>query len=108
MTKNQGDGNGRETGLRKATDFNDQIKGELGLPEVDDILKELQRKHGVRIGLSPNMVKRLEEAKNAAADPTTLKIGCYGTDICVLCDQNDYCPTCDSMDWCISVDTHLA
>jgi hypothetical protein len=78
------------------------------LPNVDQILKDLQAKVGRRLVLTPKTLERLVAQREAqpAADATTLGIGCYGTDICILCDQSDYCPTCDAMDWCVSVDTH--
>lgn len=78
------------------------------LPNVDQILKELQKKVGRKLVLSQKTLERFVAARNTprSADAVTLGIGCSGTDICVLCDQSDYCPTCDAMDWCVSVDTH--
>lgn len=103
--------------LRKATDFHqagapktrEELRQELGLPDVDQILKDLQRTHGIRIGLSRNLVERFEAMKveSIGGYGATLISGCPTQDVCVFCDQNDWCATCDMMDWCSSVDTHF-
>lgn len=105
--------NQRGKRLRKAADFSDEIqrrinkeiREELELPNIDQILKDLQSQYGVRIGLSPNIIMRFEAIKEKATDPT-LRVGCESSDSCMLCDSRDYCRTCDVSDWCISSDTH--
>ncbi len=100
--------------LLKADNFREELKSrpereirnEFGIPDVDAILKELQQQYGIRIGLSPNMIERLEAIKGRSADDMSLAFGCFTTDVCIICDHGDYCPTCDTMDWCISHDTH--
>ena len=103
--------------LRKEADFREalsnrsegELRRELGVPDVDEILKELQRTHGIRISLSRNLIDRLESIKvnSAGGLEPTLISGCISTDVCILCDHGDICSTCDTMDWCISSDTHL-
>lgn len=100
--------------LRKAADFSGEIqrriekelREELELPVVDQILKDLQSKYGIRVGLSPNLIERFEAIKEKAKDPA-LRFGCETSDVCIFCDSNDYCRTCDAMDWCVNSDTHL-
>jgi hypothetical protein len=84
----------------------EQLREELELPNVDQILKDLQETHGIRIGLSPKMVERAEAIK-ASGGEVALGWGCTGTDICIVCDHEDFCDTCDTMDWCTSSDTHI-
>ncbi len=103
--------------LLKASDFSDQLRQRdpedvrqvLGLPNVDAVIKELQRQHGIRIGLSPALVRRFQQAKAQAAEnpETGLQVACPVQDICIFCDQNDRCETCDMMDWCSNTDTHV-
>ncbi len=103
--------------LRKEADFREALSGrtedefrrELGVPDVDEILKELQRTHGIRISLSRNLIDRLETIKVNSADGlgATLISGCISTDVCILCDHGDICSTCDTMDWCVVNDTHF-
>src|SRR5690348_3523812 len=111
---------------RKASDFQEDIKNrgaeavarELALPNLDEILKDLQSKHGVRISLSPQLVKRLEATKASgqaapSSDPTggpppsaDVMVACPESDACVFCDSTDRCERCDMMDWCVTHDTH--
>jgi hypothetical protein len=103
--------------LLKSSDFSEQLKGRdardvrevLSLPNVDEVLKELQQRHGIRIALSPALVERFQAGKVRAVegDAETLGFGCASQDICVLCDSDDRCETCDMMDWCWSHDTHV-
>ena len=117
MSENGGEGTSYgESRLRNASDFKErlesvgaeQVRRELNLPDVDEILKDLQQQHGVRVSLSPKLLEKLEEikARSVSADEATLSFGCTSTDVCIVCDQNDNCETCDTMDWCYSVDTH--
>ncbi|MGV9244960.1 freyrasin family ranthipeptide [Streptomyces sp. NPDC003710] len=100
--------------LLKAANFRDEIerrgakevRDELGLPNIDAILKDLQERHGVRIGLSPKLIERMEAIKARATDDLIARVGCQISDLCIFCDQGDYCVTCDVGDWCLTVDTH--
>jgi len=103
--------------LLRAADFSDQLRQRdpedvrqvLGLPDVDAVLKELQRKHGIRIGLSPALVQRFQQAKPQAAEnqESGLHFGCISQDVCIICDTEDRCETCDMMDWCWHTDLHV-
>ena len=110
---------GGEPELRKAEDFvealktrtPDELRQELGLPDVDEILKDLQRKHGIRISPSRKLIERLEAIKVESGGYGELVpvSGCVSTDVCILCDHGDICSTCDTMDWCMTTagDTHI-
>jgi hypothetical protein len=104
--------------LKKEKDFRaevesrgaEQLRQDLGLPNVDEILKDLQRKHGIRIALSPKMIARFEAIKEKAEltkEFPALRDGCISTDTCILCDHGDLCQTCDVSDWCIWSDNHV-
>ncbi|OEJ22180.1 hypothetical protein AR457_40645 [Streptomyces agglomeratus] len=100
--------------LLKAANFRDEVerrgaaevRNDLGVPDIDQVLKELQQRYGIRIGLSRNLIERLEVIKAKSADDLTVRSGCYTTDTCILCDAGDLCMSCDMMDWCIWNDTH--
>ncbi|MFJ6770169.1 freyrasin family ranthipeptide [Kitasatospora sp. NPDC091257] len=100
--------------LLKKANFSDEVerrgttevRNELGVPDLDQVLKDLQQRYGIRIGLSPNLIDRLEAIKARSANDPILRSGCYTQDVCVFCDTGDLCVTCDMMDWCISVDVH--
>nr|BFE84547.1 hypothetical protein GCM10020093_071480 [Planobispora longispora] len=57
-----------EQRLLKSSDFDEAIKRDLQLPDVDTILKDLQREYGIRIGLSPNLIRKLEAIKESACE----------------------------------------
>jgi hypothetical protein len=85
----------------------DEIREELDLPNIDQILKDLQGTHRVRIGFSPKMIARAEAIKEKGGEFIP-KSACPSQDVCILCDHGDICATCDMMDWCVgSNDTHL-
>jgi len=114
MSGNQQQSTPEKKRLLKAANFRDEVerrgaaevRNELDLPDVDDVLKELQERYGIRIGLSRNLIERMEAIKARASDDLTVRSGCFTTDTCVLCDHGDICSTCDVMDWCVWNDTH--
>ena len=83
------------------------------LPNVEQILKDLQAQVGKKLVLGPNVLARIAAAH---ARPRTAKlgpdgqldpqVGCMTTDVCILCDSRDYCSTCDTADWCFNHDSH--
>ncbi len=83
------------------------------LPNVEQILKDLQKQVGKKLVLGSNVLARIAAAH---ARPRTVRLdaegkfnpdsGCYTTDVCVVCDHGDICSTCDVMDWCVWNDTH--
>jgi hypothetical protein len=105
-----------ENQLRHAADFSAEVadkgggavRSELNLPDVDTILKDLQRQHGVRVSLSPKLVEKLSSIKVTAADSALMPSTCHPGDICILCDRHDICTSCDALDFCITVDYHIA
>jgi hypothetical protein len=79
------------------------------LPNIDQILKDLQKQVGKRLVLSSKVVERMaaapkQPATGGSAQP---QVGCPVSDICIVCDQRDFCRECDALDWCSSVDTHV-
>jgi len=84
------------------------------LPNVEQILKDLQKQVGKKLVLGPNVLARIAAAH---ARPRTVNLDAHGqfvptaccatTDVCILCDSGDYCSTCDAADWCVSSDTHI-
>lgn len=74
------------------------------LPNIDDILKELEEKHGYNITLSKKFIEKWERAK--ALPSETVARECFPNDACIICDTNDICRTCDTMDWCVTTDYH--
>ena len=80
----------------------DDETGKEPLPNVEQILKDLQKKVGRKLVLSAAVLERLKGAGTLAGH------SCPSQDICILCDSNDLCSTCDAMDWCVSSDTHIS
>jgi hypothetical protein len=90
-----------------------QAKSREQLPNVEQILKDLQKQVGKKLLLGPNVLARIAAAH---ARPRTANLdaegkfnpdyGCSTTDICILCDSSDRCETCDAMDWCHMYDSH--
>jgi hypothetical protein len=83
------------------------------LPNVEQILKDLQAKVGKKLVLGPNLLARIAAAharprtvKEGPEGRLDIRVGCMTTDVCILCDSGDYCSTCDTADWCVSHDTH--
>jgi len=121
MPEEQYEEPGRAQGeLLKSSDFSEQLRSRdqedvrqvLNIPDIDSVLKELQRKHGIRIGLSPALIRRFQQGKAeaeavAAGLPAVADEFCQVQDICILCDHGDACQTCDMMDWCVWNDTHV-
>jgi hypothetical protein len=105
-----------EPPLRGVSDFHGEVtdkgeeavRSELALPDVDTILKDLQRQHGVRVSLSPKLVEKLSSLKEAPADLSLMPSMCHPNDICIFCDRHDICISCDALDFCITVDYHFA
>lgn len=105
----------QERRLRHNKDFEEEFKNKsaedvhraLALPDVDSILKDLQQQHGVRVSLSPNLVKKLADLKVTAPDSAALPSTCHPNDICILCDRHDICTSCDALDFCWHVDYHI-
>jgi uncharacterized protein YaiI (UPF0178 family) len=105
----------QKTPLRHNADFTeqltnsaeDQVRRDLDLPNVQDILRELQERHGVRLTLTKSMVDRMASLKATEAAGVDHPSACSPNDICILCDRHDICVTCDAMDWCVTVDYHV-
>jgi len=85
--------------------MSDEIDEAAELPNVDQILKLLQKGTGKRLKLSESALRKVAVAGEQPA-AEGLAIQCPTVDICILCDSEDICFSCDMADWCITHDTH--
>ncbi|SEO84035.1 freyrasin family ranthipeptide [Trujillonella endophytica] len=85
----------------------EKVREELNTPSLDQIIKDLQAQHGVRVTLSPNLVQSLERLRLTSPNSNTLRSYCHPGDICILCDSRDLCNRCDALDFCITHDYHI-
>lgn len=74
------------------------------LPNIEEILKSLQKQHGYNITFSKKFIEKWEEIKAHGVD-NVQKYGCFINDACIACDTRDLCDKCDTLDWCVTSDT---
>ena len=75
------------------------------LPNIEEILKALQKQHGYNITFSKKFIEKWEVTKARPVDPKA-QIQCPTSDVCIICDARDICKQCDTMDWCDTIDYH--